>query len=141
MRVIVKRKAIRILSWPLTVHNPSPDVDDVAENRSNTDYSVTLTTMVSNTDYYGMEWHQIYSGDYSAERISQQNILREASGPIFYACRNKFAGSPASACCLLFDSFILKHISKCTMTDYHRQPQNQAFAHTVGELEAFTVVM
>ena len=35
-----------------------------------------------------MEWHQITPGDYFAERFTQQNILREASGPKPYACRN-----------------------------------------------------
>ena len=65
----------------LTVHNPSPDIDDVAENRD-----VILTALV------GTEWHQIYPGDYSAGRILQKNILTKASNfDTPYACRNMFA--------------------------------------------------
>ena len=81
------------------------------------------------------------SGDYSAGKLSQQNILREAFEPTFYAGKNMFAGSLASAWRHLIDSFILKHITKCTITEAHRQPQNQAYAHTVEELEPFIAVM
>lgn len=112
---------------------PSSDVDeydDAAENRG-----IILTAPD------GTEWLQMTPGDYSAGRRSQQNILKEASGPTPYAKRNVFAGSPASAWRLLIDNFILKHITKCTVTEAHRQPQNQTFALTVEELEAFIAVM
>ena len=49
--------------------------------------------------------------------------MREASGRTSYACRNMFSGSHASKCYLLFDSFILEYITKCTITEAHRQPQ------------------
>ena len=55
--------------------------------------------------------------------------------------KNVFAGSPASAWCLLISRFILKHMIKCTITEAHRQPQNQAFDLTVEELEAFIAIM
>ena len=62
------------------------------------------------------EWLQITSGDSLVGRCSQQNILRETSGPTPYTKRNVFTGSPASAWRLLIDDFILKHIAKCTIT-------------------------
>ena len=62
---------------------------------------------------------KITPGDYSAGRISQKNVLREASGPTPYACKNVFAGSSASAWCLLIDGFILKHITKLKITETH----------------------
>ena len=42
---------------------PSPDVDDVAENR---DVRLTATK--------GTEWHQITTSDYSAGRLSQKTF-------------------------------------------------------------------
>ena len=71
----------------------------------------------------------------------QQNILRETSGPTPYTKRNVVAGSPASAWRLLIDDFILKHIAKCTITEAHRQLQDEKFALTIEEIEAFIVVM
>ena len=109
---------------------PFPDVDEVAENRD-----VILTAP------NGTEWHHVTPGDYFAGRLSQKNILRKASRPTPYACRNVFAGSPASAWRLLIDNFILKHISKCTITEAHCKSENQAFAFTVEKLEAFVAVM
>ena len=41
----------------------------------------------------GTEWLQITSCDSSVGRCSQQNILRESSGPTSYTKRNVFAGS------------------------------------------------
>ena len=45
----------------------------------------------------GTKWLQITSGDSSVGRCSQQNILRQTSGPTPCTKRNVFAGSPASA--------------------------------------------
>ena len=36
---------------------------------------------------------------------------------------------------------ILKHIAKCTITEAHRQLQDETFALTIEELEAFIAVM
>ena len=55
--------------------------------------------------------------------------------------RNVFAGSPASAWRFLIRSFIFKHITKCTVTEANGQLQNQAFALTTEELQAFIAVM
>ena len=52
-----------------------------------------------------------------------------------------FSGSPASAWRLLIDDFILKHIAKCTITEAHRQLQDETFALTIEELKAFIAVM
>ena len=89
----------------------------------------------------GIEWLQITSADGSVGRCSQQNILRETSWPTPYTKRNVFAGSPTSAWRLLIDDFILKHIAKCTITEAHRQLQDEAFALTIEDLEAFVAFM
>ena len=52
-----------------------------------------------------------------------------------------FSGSPASAWRLLIDDFILKHIAKCTITEAHRQLQDETFALTIEELKGFIAVM
>jgi len=109
---------------------PSQDIDDTAGNSSE---------ILTAPD--GTEWRKITPGDHSAGRRSQQNILREAPGPTPFAKRNVVAGSPASAWRLLIDSYILKLIVKCTVTEAHRQLQNQTFALTIEELEAFIAVM
>ena len=96
---------------------------------------MTLLKIVILTAPDGKEWNQITLGNRSSGRFLQQNILREASGPTSYACRNVFAGIPASARRLVIDSFILKQIKKCTITEAHHQPQNQAFALTVEEYQ------
>ena len=67
--------------------------------------------------------------------------MRKTSGPTPYTKRNVFAGSPASAWRLLIYDFILKHIAKCTITEAHRQLQDETFALTIEELEAFIAVM
>ena len=87
------------------------------------------------------EWIQITSGDSSVGRCSQLNILRKTFGPTPYTKRNVFAGSPASAWHLLIDDFILKHIAKCTITEAHRQLQDEPFVLTIEEVEAFIAVM
>ena len=87
----------------------SLDFNDVAENRD-----VILTT----TD--GTNRHQVTTGDCSSGRLLQQNILKEGAEPIPYARRNMVAGSPASAWHLRIDSFILKRITICTITEGHR---------------------
>ena len=51
------------------------------------------------------------------------------------------AGSPESAWRLVLDNFIVHHIRKCTVSEAHRQMQNQTFALTVEELERFIAVM
>ena len=89
----------------------------------------------------GSEWLQITSGDSSLGRCSQQNILRKTSGPTPYTKRNVFAGSPASAWRLLIFDFILNRIAKCTITEAHRQLQDETFAPTNEKLEAFIAVM
>ena len=89
----------------------------------------------------GTEWLQITSGDSSVGRCSQENIVRETSGPTPYTKRNMFAGRLASAWRLLIDDFILKHIAKCTITEAHRQLQDETFALTIEKLEAFIAVM
>ena len=89
----------------------------------------------------GTEWLQITSSDSSVGRCSQQNILRETSGPTPYAKRNVFAGNTVSAWRLLIDDFILKQIAKCTITEAHRQLQDEKFAPTIEELETFIAVM
>ena len=89
----------------------------------------------------GTEWLQITSGDIAVGRCSQQNILRETSVLTPYSKRNVFPRSPASAWRLLIDDFILKHIAKCTITEAHRQLQNETFALTIEELQAFIAVM
>ena len=89
----------------------------------------------------GTEWLQLTSGDSSLRRCSEQNILRETSGPTLYTKRNVFAGSPASAWRLLVDDFILKHIAKCAITEGHRQAQDEKFAPTIKEWETFIAVM
>ena len=89
----------------------------------------------------GTEWLQITCSDSSVGRCSQQNILKETSGPTPYTKRNVLAGSPASAWRLLIDDFILKHIAKCTITEAHRQLQDETFALTTEELEACIAVM
>ena len=75
----------------------------------------------------GTEWLQITFCDSSVGRCPQQNILRETFGPTPYTKKNVFAGSPASAWRLLIDNFILKHIAKCTITEAHRQQQDETF--------------
>ena len=87
------------------------------------------------------EWLQITSGDSSCRRCLQQNILSETSGPTPYTKKNVFAGSPASVWRILIDDFILKHIAKCTITEAHRLLQDETFALTIEELEAFIAVM
>ena len=89
----------------------------------------------------GTKWLQITSGDSSLGRYSQQNILRETSGPTPYTKRNVFAGSRAGAWRLLIFDFILKHIAKCTITEAHRQLQDETFAPIIEKLEAFIAVM
>jgi len=108
----------------------SPDVDGAAENSN-----MILTAPD------GTKLLQITAGDVSAGRHPQQNIWRDVSGPTPYAKRNVFAASPASAWRVLLNSFILKHITKRTVTETHRQLHNQTFALTVEELEAFIAVM
>ena len=82
----------------------------------------------------GTEWLQITSSDSLVGRCSQENILRETSGPPPYTKRNVFAGNPASAWRLLIHGFILKHIAKCTITEAHRQLQDETFALTIEKL-------
>ena len=89
----------------------------------------------------GTEWLQITSVVSSVGRCLQQNILRETSGPTPYTKRNVFADSPASAWRLLVDDFILQQIAKCKITEAHRQLQDETFALTFEELEAFIAVM
>ena len=57
------------------------------------------------------------------------------------AKKNVFVGSQTSRWYLLVDNFILKHIIRSIVTKAHRQLQNQMFAFTVEELEAFIAVM
>ena len=89
----------------------------------------------------GTEWLQITSSDSLVGRCSQQNILRETSGPTPYTTRNVFAGSPASGWRFLINDFILKHIAKCTIIEAYRQLQDETIALTIEELEAFVAVM
>ena len=42
---------------------------------------------------------------------------------------------------LFIGDFILKHIANCTITEAHRQLQDEKFALTIEELEAFIAVM
>ena len=86
----------------------------------------------------GTEWLQITSCGISVGRCTQQNILREISRSTPCTKRNVFAGSPVS---LLIDDFILKHIAKCTVTEAHRQLQDETFALIIEELETFIAVM
>ena len=89
----------------------------------------------------GTKWIQITSGDSSVGRCSQKNILKKTSEPTPYTKRNVFAGSLASAWRVLIDDFNLKHIAKCTITEAHRQLQDETFALTIEELEAYIAVM
>ena len=89
----------------------------------------------------GTEWLQITSRDSLVGRCSQENILRETFGPTPYTKRNVFAGNPTSAWHLLIHGFILKRIAKCTITEAHRQLQDETFALTIEKLEAFIAVM
>jgi len=106
---------IRTLSWQVELHkmNSFPDIAGAAENRD-------IILAVPDAK----EWLQITPGDLFAGRRRQQNILRDISEPTPYGKRILFAGSPASAWRLLVDNFILKHITKCTVTDAHRQLHN-----------------
>ena len=52
-----------------------------------------------------------------------------------------FAGSRVSAWRLLIDDFILKHIAKCSITEAHRQLQDDTFVLRIEELEAFIAIM
>ena len=119
----MKRRAIRVLNWHMIFQSklPSPDVDDAIEN-----------TVIILTAPDVKEWLQIVPVACSAERRSQKNNLREASGSI---------GSPASAWRLLVDNFILKHITQRTVTEANFQLQNQTFALIVEQLQAFIAVM
>ena len=89
----------------------------------------------------GTKWHQLNPGEHSFGRFSKQNVLLVSSGPSPYAKRSVCAGSPASAWRLLIDNYIVRHITKCTVTEAHRQMQNQTFALTIEELERFIAVM
>ena len=51
------------------------------------------------------------------------------------------AGNPASAWRLVINNYTVHHIRKCTVSEAHRQMQNQTFALTVEELESFIAVM
>ena len=123
---------------PGTAQNevPSLDVyDNTGSSSPGNDRDVTLTAPD------GIERLQITPGENSAGRRSQQNILREVSGPTPYIKRSVVAGSPASAWCLLIDNFILKHIAKCTITEGHCIIQNQNFELTIKKLDTFIAVM
>ena len=91
----------------------------------------------------GTERHQITPGEHSSGRFLQQNILIESSGPSPHTkrCVSVCAGSPESAWRLVIDEYIVHHIKKCTVSEAHRQMQNQTFALTVEELERFIAVM
>ena len=52
-----------------------------------------------------------------------------------------FAGSHASTWHPLINDFILRHIAKCTVTDAHRQLQDERLALTTEELETFIAAM
>ena len=45
--------------------------------------------------------------------------------------------SPASACGLIIDRFILEHIQSCATTEAHRQARRKDFTLSFEELEAF----
>ena len=87
----------------------------------------------------GIEWLQITPGENSAGRCSQQNIMKEFSGPTPNAKRNVFPGSPASVWRLLTDTH-------CKMYNYRRpshitKSELRSYKLTVKELEAFIAVM
>ena len=115
---------------------PSLDVYDNTGNGGPDNDSGVIFTASDRT-----EWLQITRGENSAERRSQQNILRDVFGHIPYVKRNVFSGSPASAWRLLIDNFILKHITKCTITKARCIVQNQNFELTIKKLEIFIAIM
>ena len=78
-----------------------------------------------------IEWHQLTPGEHSSGRFWQQNFLIKSSDPSPYAERNVCAGSPAST---------IHHIRKCSVTEAHRQMQNQTFALTVENRRALLLL-
>ena len=89
----------------------------------------------------GTKWKKVQVGEQSTGRLASHNILKECPGPSSYARRNIQATSPASAWLLFIDKFILEHIRKCTITEAHRQTENEDFCLTNNELLAFIAVM
>ena len=128
-------------------HNQEEN-DRNSDVASDTPQSELLSLDVDDTARKGVlialdetEWLQITFGDSSVGRCSLQNVLRETSGLTPYTKRNEFAGSPANACWRLFnDDFILKYIAKCTITEAHHHLQDERFALTIEESEAFIAV-
>jgi len=122
---------IRTLSWHLILHKVNFFLQMLL--------ALLRLTILILTAPDGTRLFQITAGDLSAGRRPQQNILGEVSGRKPYAKGNVFAGSPASAWRLLVDNFILKHITKRTVTEARRQLHNQTFALTVEELELLSL--
>ena len=79
----------------------------------------------------GIEWHQLTPDEHSSGRFWQQNFLIKNSGPSPYAEVNVCAGSSAST---------VHHIRKCSVTEAHRQMQNQTFAPTVENRRALLLL-
>ena len=89
----------------------------------------------------GTKWKKVQFGEQSTGRLASYNILKECIGPSSYARRNIQVASPASAWLIFIDKYILEHIRKCTITEAHRQTENEEFRLTNNELLAFIAVM
>ena len=89
----------------------------------------------------GIKLGKVQVDEQSTGRLASHNILKECPGPSSYARRNILAASPASAWLLSIDKFILEHIRKCTITEAHRQTENEEFRPTNNKLLAFIAVM
>ena len=89
----------------------------------------------------GTKWKKVQVDEQSTGRLASHNTLKECPGSFSYAHRNIQAASSASAWLLFIDKFILEHIRKCTITEAHRQTENEEFCLTNKELLAFIAVM
>ncbi|XP_054729834.1 uncharacterized protein LOC129238721 [Anastrepha obliqua] len=89
----------------------------------------------------GTEWTCISPNAFEVGRCSQQNILREISGPTPYAKRYIENDKPISAWRLLIDEYILRRIKECTEKEAHDKSQNETWNLSLDELDAFIALI
>ncbi|XP_040580526.1 piggyBac transposable element-derived protein 4-like [Lepeophtheirus salmonis] len=107
-------------------------------------YKHKSTNLLEESMYVGKDntiWHkQIGNGEISA-RFSQENILKEVSGPSSFAKRNIITDKTLSAFELLIDNYIIDHIVKCTIVEARSKLKNDVWTTSKREILQLIAIM
>ncbi|XP_058873952.1 piggyBac transposable element-derived protein 4-like [Acipenser ruthenus] len=116
-----------------------PTASPAAVPRTATPAASPARTGIQETGKDGTVWEIISPGVDAVGRRAAQNVLTETSGPTPYAKRN--INSILSAFHLLIDMRMLHHIQRCTVAEAHRIQNDDSWAMSLEELEAFIAIL